>query len=106
MGSVVRAGLTSPGKLVLQGRRENSEDFEIDSRRVVIPSTGVPVIRHRARLDEWSVRFQIEIDNEVFTPDIVRLLVDDAGKKIGVGDFRPQRKGRYGKFVVTEWAEG
>ncbi len=40
------------------------------------------------------------------TPDaLVRALVDDAGKKVGLGDYRPERKGPFGKFVVTKWEE-
>jgi hypothetical protein len=39
----------------------------------------------------------------MFAPDLVRAVVDDAGKKIGLGDYRPQRKGPFGRFVVRKW---
>lgn len=39
----------------------------------------------------------------MFGPILVRSIVDDAGKKIGLGDFRPARKGPFGRFVVKEW---
>jgi len=29
--------------------------------------------------------------------------VDAAGKRIGLGDFRPDCKGPFGRFVVTKW---
>jgi len=29
--------------------------------------------------------------------------VDSAGKRVGLGDFRPARKGPFGKFRVDEW---
>jgi hypothetical protein len=35
----------------------------------------------------------------------VREILDAAGKRIGLGDFRPACKGPFGKFVVTNWKE-
>lgn len=81
----------------------NTKKFEVDSRSVVIPATGGRIMKHRARLDEWKLSFTLEIDTAIFTAEFVRILVDDAGKKIGLGDFRPDRKGPFGKFVVTKW---
>ena len=83
----------------------NTKDFEGDSRSVVIPSTGGRIMAHRPRLDEWSLGFTLEVDDAMFSLSFVRLLVDDAGRKIGLGDFRPDRKGPFGKFAVTEWVE-
>jgi hypothetical protein len=31
-------------------------------------------------------------------------MIDAAGKRIGLGDFRPSCKGPFGKFVVIHWA--
>lgn len=78
-------------------------EFEVDSRRIKNPATGGCRLRHRARLDEWSFAFTIDLDEKMFGENLVRMLVDDAGRKIGLGDFRPARKGPFGKFVVVEW---
>jgi len=83
----------------------NTEDFEVDSRSVVIPATGGRIMKHRARLDEWQLSFTLIIDEDVFDERIARILVDDAGKKVGIGDFRPSKRGLFGKFVVIEWQE-
>lgn len=79
--------------------------FEVDSRSVVIPSTGGRVMCHRPRLDKWSCSFTLLIETDMFDPKLVRALVDDAGRKVGLGDYRPERKGPFGKFVVTGWVE-
>jgi hypothetical protein len=34
---------------------------------------------------------------------LFRAIVDDAGKRVGLGDFRPATKGPYGRYVVTSW---
>lgn len=36
-------------------------------------------------------------------PGILRDLLEDAGRRIGLEDFRPEKGGRYGKFEVTEY---
>lgn len=77
--------------------------WEVDSRSVVIPSTGGRIMCHRPRIDEWSVSFTIDLDDSVFSPSFIRLVMDDAGKKIGLGDYRPSRKGPFGRFSVTKW---
>lgn len=30
-------------------------------------------------------------------------IVDDCGTRVGLLDFRPERKGPFGRFVVTKW---
>jgi hypothetical protein len=81
----------------------NTKDWEVDSRSVVIPSTGGRIMCHRPRLDEWSTTFTLEIDEEMFNEKVVRILVTDAGKKLGIGDYRPQRKGPFGRFGIIGW---
>lgn len=77
--------------------------FEVDSRSVVNPSTGGRIIKHRPRLDNWKLNFVLDLDLKMFSEKTLRAIVDDAGTKVGLGDFRPERKGRFGRFVVTEW---
>lgn len=81
----------------------NTKKFEVDSRSVVIPSTGGRIMCHRPRLDEWKCTFLLDVDEQMFSERLVRALVDDTGKKIGLGDFRPSRKGPFGRFVVKNW---
>lgn len=77
--------------------------WEVDSRSVVIPSTGGRVMSHRPRFDEWRVTLTLEVDESMFSEQVVRDLVDLAGQRIGVGDFRPARRGPFGRFRVDSW---
>jgi hypothetical protein len=81
--------------------------WEVDSRRVVPAAGGgtVSVISYRPRFDEWSVEFTLSIDTEIFTKEIARQLIDMAGKRQGIGCYRPNRKGPFGRFVVIGWKE-
>jgi hypothetical protein len=31
------------------------------------------------------------------------MIVEDTGRKVGIGDFRVERNGPFGKFQVTSW---
>lgn len=97
--SLIPAGIAVEELAVPFGTKE----FEVDSRSVVIPSTGGRIMEHRPRLDDWQLSFTLEIDEEMFSEKTVRVLVGDAGKKVGLGDFRPQRRGPFGRFSVTGW---
>jgi len=89
--------------LLTDANGEPLTEWEVDSRSVVIPSTGGRIMAHRPRVDAWCSTFTIDVDTTMFTPNMIRSVIDDAGKKIGLGDYRPQRKGPFGRFVVTKW---
>lgn len=77
--------------------------WEVDSRSVVIPATGGRIMAHRPRFDQWAVSCTLDVDGEMFSADLVRQLVDFAGSRVGVGDFRPMRRGPFGRFRVDGW---
>lgn len=83
----------------------HKQPWKVDSRPVVIPSTKGRILAHRPMFDDWTLEFTIDLDETMVRPKLLRQIVDDAGKRIGLGDFRPARKGPYGKFCVVKWQE-
>lgn len=83
--------------------RLSPQKWEVDSRSVVIPATGGRVMCHRPRFDSWALSFTLSVDESLFSSEVIRQLVDDAGKRVGLGDFRPERRGPFGRFNVTSW---
>ena len=79
------------------------KDYKIDSRPVVIAATKGRIVRHRPRIDVWEVTFTLEFDDTLLKEEEVRRIVDDAGKRVGLLDFRPAKNGPFGKFFVTKW---
>lgn len=67
------------------------------------PSDKVAVTIVRPLFRRWVLEFVLEIDNGEVDSQTIRKLVERAGKFVGLGDFRPACKGRFGKFVVTVW---
>lgn len=100
--SLIPAGVMIDGETIYF---KIPETWEVDSRSVVVPSTGGRIVCHRPRLDTWCLEFTLTLDLKMFSPKFIRTLIDDAGSKVGLGDFRPARKGIFGRFVVTNWRE-
>lgn len=77
--------------------------WEVYSQMITNQATNGKVPCHRPRFDEWSLEIQLLLDPANMAPALVRAVIDDAGKKIGLGPGRPERKGSFGKFVVVSW---
>jgi len=84
---------------------QHSAPWRVDTRAVVIPSTKGRVLAHRPMFDDWRLAFEVELDTTICSAKLFRQVVDTAGNRIGLGDFRPARKGPYGRFSVVKWAE-
>lgn len=81
------------------------EPWQVDTRPVRIPSTGGRILAHRPIFNDWRLSFTMNVDTELMPIKLMRDVVDAAGRRVGLGDFRPQCKGPYGKFVVSGWEE-
>lgn len=105
--TTMRSSLIPAGVLILDEVAYFSEPdiWEVDSRSVVVPSTGGRIMCHRPKLMTWKIPFKLSLDTKMFPPSVIRTCLDHAGQKIGLGDFRPERKGTFGRFVVTSWKE-
>ena len=102
-----RASLQKPAAACLMIYPENlplgTETYVIDSRRVVNPSTKGAIVRHRPRLEEWELEFDLEYDPSLLSEQNVRDIVDNSCNRVGLLDFRPEKKGMFGRSFVTKW---
>lgn len=83
----------------------HKQPWRVDTRAVRIPATGGRILAHRPMFDDWSIKFELQLDTKLLNAKLLRQVIDDAGSRIGLGDFRPSTKGPFGKFVVTSWKE-
>lgn len=58
-------------------------------------------VRYRGAFKEWSAVLPIIYDADLITLDDVVNLVHRAGFSVGVGEWRPERDGPYGRFAVV-----
>ena len=78
-------------------------DIEVDSRPVTIPATKGRIMRHRARIEKWRASFPLEIDDQVLDAATIHQLLEEGGRRIGIGDYRPEKGGPYGRFAIISW---
>ena len=90
--------LVSPERIAL-----NITSFVVDSRPVVVPATKGRIVRHRPRIDDWTIQFELEYDDTLLKESELRRIVDDMGSRVGLLDFRPEKKGPFGRSMVTAW---
>lgn len=70
--------------------------YTIDTRRAVIQRNGI--MRSRPRFEEWGCDLTFDIDTDFVTKEQVVELLNISGRVAGVGDYRPQKKGWFGKY--------
>ncbi len=84
---------------------QSKGSWAVDSRPIRNPATGGRLLRYRPVFFDWRIAFSMTLDDEIVPVPLLREIVDTAGKRIGLGDFRPDCKGPFGKFLVVEWKE-
>ena len=75
------------------------QEYGIDKRPVVNPTTRGRVIRARPILNKWALSFRIKVLDNQFPREVVKSILDYAGSSVGIGDYRP----RFGRFMVTNF---
>lgn len=80
-----------------------NQDWETDARAVVVQKSRI--IRYRPKFNEWGLIFEIIILDDGIDPVVVKQGLDIAGNYVGIGDYRPQKKGSFGRFIVTSFKE-
>lgn len=82
-----------------------TREYGIDARPVVIPATKGRVVRYRPIIREWRLTVPFQYDDSLMSAQQVRQVVDDTGKNVGLLDFRPEKKGPFGRFNVIDWKD-
>lgn len=91
-----KAGIVSLTNLSSLGVKD--WDYE-DRRRAVIQRAGINRTRP-AMKEGWKATFTLMINlPEYIQPNLLNGVISDAGRLVGIGDFRPS----YGRFVVSKF---
>jgi len=64
-------------------------------------ATGGADIRYRPEFKEWSTELIIEFNSTVISAEQITNLFYLAGFGVGVGDWRPEKNGNFGKFSIV-----
>jgi len=74
----------------------------VDCRSVKVGTARL--MRYRPRLNDWSLTVIIHFDETMIERAQILAAAENAGKYIGIGDYRPAKGGMFGRFSVSEVA--
>ena len=82
-----------------------TKKYELDIRTVVIQRQRV--VKARPKIENWKISFELGYDETLISDGktMIKPILEDAGKRVGLLDFRPQKLGSFGTFEVTKWQE-
>ena len=70
---------------------------------VVVGRARIP--RTRPMFDlPWACEFELDGDDELVSVEHLERWLDIAGRRIGIGDWRPEKSGTYGRFKLASIA--
>ena len=85
---------------------------DIEHEKLFVPSDGIRgsgkrVWKYFPVIHNWEAVFTVFILDETITKDVFERYLQEAGKFIGLGFFRPARGGTKGRFTVAkiEWTK-
>lgn len=78
-----------------------TKNYEVDAQSVVIPATRGRVMAYRPRIDEWQTKVVVEYDETLLKESEIIKILADTGARVGLLDYRPEKKGPYGRFEVS-----
>ncbi|OHB82090.1 MAG: hypothetical protein A2V98_20630 [Planctomycetes bacterium RBG_16_64_12] len=90
--------IAEPFALLLDENGEPATQYTIDKRPVVVGKARVP--RCRPMWNKWRMRLALEVDTAILRPQAVLDVLMLAGRIIGVGDYRPEKGGGFGRFIA------
>ena len=85
---------------------------DVPLERLFLSSDGRPggggkrVWRFYPRIDRWSATVKLGVFDDIITEEVFGKVLASAGQLVGIGRFRPQNRGFYGRFVVKSIAWG
>ena len=81
-----------------------NQKWEVFSISGVNPSTKGRRMIYRPMMKNWEIDFKIKFDDDI-PIEVIKSILDYGGQYVGIGDWRPEKKGKYGKFMVTKFKE-
>ena len=81
-------------KLALGGPPKMRED-------VVRVGMGSADLRYRPEFFPWSIALRLEYDADFLNPETIFNLIERAGYGVGIGEWRPECSGEFGRFEVS-----
>ena len=97
--------------LVMEGLDLQVQKGSVPGEQFFVPSDGktgggTRVMKTFARIEGWGGKVQFIVSDETITKEVFEEHIKAAGAFVGLGRFRPERGGFYGRFRVNniQWS--
>ena len=78
---------------------------EVDVRSAVNKNVKARIMVYRPKWNKWSAEFTLLIDDDAkngVTLDTIEAIVGYSGRYLGIGSYRPEHTGEFGRFEIEE----
>ena len=89
--------ITEPHALIIDDKGKQAV-YHVDRRPVVVGKARI--LRCRPCFAKWRMKVALEVDAAILTTAQVRESLALAGRIVGIGDYRPEKGGGFGRFTV------
>jgi len=81
---------------------ESLEDLSLSTQFTVpVVVQRNRIMRTRAMFDlDWSATFKVDVDDELVDQIQLETWLDIGGRRLGLGDWRPEKSGMYGRYTA------
>jgi len=81
----------------------NAGKYEVFRISAVNPMTRGRMMTERPKFNKWKAEFEIILNDPAVPISVINEILEHAGKYVGIGDWRPQTKGMFGKFLISSF---
>jgi hypothetical protein len=105
-GQKTYGGYFASGILVVDPVMLEIKKDDVVGEKLFLPADGKPgsgsrVTKIYPRIEHWKGTANVLILDQIITEKVFAKHLEEAGKYIGLGRFRPERGGFYGRFKVA-----
>ncbi len=92
--------------ILIKGKTITKDDVRendwLDVRSAVVSKNRVARVRACLPVG-WRIEFDVEVRSKLISPEMLKSLIEDAGELVGLMDYRPAKKGKFGQFEVVKF---
>lgn len=90
--------IAEPHSLILDAKGKPATRYAIDRQPAVVGKARI--LRCRPCWREWRMDIALDVDTAIISRQQVAESLSLAGRTIGIGDYRPEKGGGFGRFAV------
>lgn len=97
------------GIQIPEGIRLSVKADDVPGERLFVPSDGRAgggkrVYKRFPRIDGWQGELMIYVFDDLIPEAVFRKVLESSGQLVGIGRFRPQSRGFYGRYTVESFS--